>query len=158
MQTFRMPDVGEGLTEAEIVRWFVEPGEQVDVNQIVCEIETAKALVELPCPFEGTVAQLHATTGEIVPVGGDLISVETADEPPAREPVLVGYGTSNEKPVRRRRRPTTPQGTQTPEAGPPGAETKPVRHGGYEVARSTEERLTTEQPRPRTRMRMPVIQ
>ena len=50
MQTFRMPDVGEGLTEAEIVRWFVEPGEQVDVNQIVCEIETAKALVELPCP------------------------------------------------------------------------------------------------------------
>ena len=71
MQTFRMPDVGEGLTEAEIVRWFVEPGEQVDVNQIVCEIETAKALVELPCPFEGTVAQLHATTGEIVPVGGD---------------------------------------------------------------------------------------
>lgn len=109
MQTFRMPDVGEGLTEAEIVRWFVEPGEQVDVNQIVCEIETAKALVELPCPFEGTVAQLHATTGEIVPVGGDLISVETADEPPAREPVLVGYGTSNEKPVRRRRRPTTPR-------------------------------------------------
>jgi pyruvate dehydrogenase E2 component (dihydrolipoamide acetyltransferase) len=151
MQTFRMPDVGEGLTEAEIVRWFVEPGEQVDVNQIVCEIETAKALVELPCPFEGTVAQLHATTGEIVPVGGDLISVETADEPPTREPVLVGYGTSNEKPVRRRRRPTTPQGTQTPEAGPPGAETKPVRHGGYEVARSTEERLTTEQPRPRTK-------
>ena len=53
MQTFRMPDVGEGLTEAEIVRWFVEPGEQVDVNQIVCEIETAKALVELPCPSRG---------------------------------------------------------------------------------------------------------
>lgn len=155
MATFKMPDVGEGLTEAEIVRWFVAPGEQVSVNQIVCEIETAKALVELPSPFEGTVAQLHAASGDVVPVGGDLISVETVTAepgPPAREPVLVGYGTSNEQPVRRRRR-AVPTQQDAPESqqGPPGAEAKPVRHGGFEVARSTEERMAGDQPRPRTK-------
>ena len=146
MPTFRMPDVGEGLTEAEVVRWFVEPGEQVSVNQILCEIETAKAVVELPSPFAGTVAQLHALPGEVVAVGADLISVEGG-----REPVLVGYGTTEQKPTRRRRRPATPQGTESPEAGPPGADAKPVRHGGFEVARSTEERLQAERPRPRTK-------
>lgn len=125
MATFQLPDVGEGLTEAEIVRWLVEPGQHVDVNQMLCEIETAKALVELPSPFEGTVEELHAKPGDVVPVGGDLVTVQT------REPVLVGYGTSEEKPVRRRRR----------TVGPPGAQTKPVRHGGFEVARSTEEKL-----------------
>ncbi len=135
MATFRMPDVGEGLTEAEVVRWFVEPGEQVSVNQLLCEIETAKALVELPSPFDGTVTELHAVPGEVVPVGGDLVSVQT------REPVLVGYGASDEKPVRRRRR----------AAGPPGAGTKPVRHGGFEVARSTEEKLSADRPRPRSK-------
>ncbi len=139
MQTFRMPDVGEGLTEAEVVRWFVEPGEQVSVNQILCEIETAKALVELPSPFEGTVAELHALAGQVVPVGGDLISVEAQ-----REALLVGYGAAPQTPTRRRRRPT-------PEAGPPGAQAKPVRHGGFEVARSTEERLQGPPERPRTK-------
>lgn len=152
MATFKMPDVGEGLTEAEIVRWLIEPGDPVSVNQIVCEIETAKALVELPCPFEGTVTHLHAGSGDVVPVGGDLISVETAQaqgEPPAREPVLVGYGTSNEQPVRRRRRSVAAKSESS--EGPPGAEAKPVRHGGFEVARSTEERMTGDQPRPRTK-------
>lgn len=142
MDTFRMPDVGEGLTEAEIVRWFVEPGEHIEVNQILCEIETAKALVELPSPFEGVVSELHALAGQVVPVGGQLISVETA----SREPVLVGYGTSNERPVRRRRR-SQPE----PDPGPPGADAKPVRHGGFEVARSTEERLSAQHVRPRTK-------
>lgn len=135
MATFQLPDVGEGLTEAEIVRWLVEPGAHVEVNQMLCEIETAKALVELPSPFEGTVEQLHAQPGDMVPVGGDLVTVQT------REPVLVGYGTIEEKPVRRRRR----------QAGPPGAETKPVRHGGFEVARSTEEKLSHQQARVRTK-------
>ena len=51
MPTFKMPDVGEGLTEAEVVRWLVAPGEQVSINQVLCEIETAKAVVELPSPF-----------------------------------------------------------------------------------------------------------
>ena len=135
MATFQLPDVGEGLTEAEIVRWLVEPGQHVDVNQMLCEIETAKALVELPSPFEGTVEELHAKPGDVVPVGGDLVTVQT------REPVLVGYGTSEEKPVRRRRR----------TVGPPGAQTKPVRHGGFEVARSTEEKLAHQEPRARTK-------
>ena len=53
---FNLPDVGEGLTEAEIVSWKVKPGDQVTVNQIIVEIETAKSLVELPCPFEGRVS------------------------------------------------------------------------------------------------------
>jgi pyruvate dehydrogenase E2 component (dihydrolipoamide acetyltransferase) len=149
MATFTLPDVGEGLTEAEIVRWLVAPGDQVSVNQIVCEIETAKALVELPCPFEGTVSELHASDGEVVPVGGDLISVETREGPPEetgkRQAVLVGYGTSNEQPVRKRRRAPVEQ------QGPPGAEAKPVRHGGFEVARSTEERMSADQPRPRAK-------
>lgn len=146
MQTFRLPDVGEGLTEAELVRWLVAPGDQVSINQVLCEIETAKAVVELPSPFEGTVSELHAQPGQVLPVGADLISVEVS-----REPLLVGYGASPDKPVRRRRRPATPQGTEQPEAGPPGTDAKPVRHGGLEVARSTEERLQADRPRPRTK-------
>ena len=61
VQQFRLPDVGEGLTEAEIVRWHVQPGDQVTVNQIIVEIETAKAVVELPCPWAGTVDALEPT-------------------------------------------------------------------------------------------------
>ncbi|MFN8184608.1 MAG: biotin/lipoyl-containing protein [Candidatus Nanopelagicales bacterium] len=63
------------------MRWFVEPGEQVGVNQILCEIETAKAVVELPSPFTGKVAHLHALPGEIVAVGADLISVDDGRAP-----------------------------------------------------------------------------
>ena len=57
---FNLPDVGEGLTEAEIVSWKVSPGDTVTVNQVICEIETAKSIVELPCPFAGTVEELLA--------------------------------------------------------------------------------------------------
>lgn len=101
-QVFTLPDVGEGLTEAEIVRWHVQPGDTVAVNQMIVEIETAKAVVELPCPFAGTVAQLHAEAGVVLPVGEPLISVEVAAS--TREPVLVGYGVKDEAPARRRRR------------------------------------------------------
>ena len=66
---FAMPDVGEGLTEAEVVTWNVAPGDTVTVNQIICEIETAKAAVELPSPFAGTVGELLAKPGETVAVG-----------------------------------------------------------------------------------------
>jgi biotin-dependent enzyme len=58
IKEFRLPDVGEGLTEADIVRWHVKPGDHVTVNQIIVEIETAKAVVELPSPYEGTVDRL----------------------------------------------------------------------------------------------------
>ncbi|MFM7030700.1 MAG: dihydrolipoamide acetyltransferase family protein [Micrococcales bacterium] len=76
---FNLPDVGEGLTEAEIVNWMVKPGDSVGVNQIICEIETAKSLVELPCPFAGTVTQLLAEEGETVEVGKPIIAVTVAD-------------------------------------------------------------------------------
>jgi len=72
---FDLPDVGEGLTEAEIVTWKVKIGDQVSVNQIIVEIETAKSLVELPCPFAGTVAQLMANEGDTVNVGSPIIAV-----------------------------------------------------------------------------------
>ncbi|WP_296630979.1 dihydrolipoamide acetyltransferase family protein [Rhodoluna sp.] len=76
---FNLPDVGEGLTEAEIVTWMVKPGDTVKVNQIICEIETAKSLVELPCPFAGVVTELLAKEGETVEVGRPIISATVSD-------------------------------------------------------------------------------
>ncbi|MEY3934410.1 MAG: hypothetical protein RLZZ606_1009, partial [Actinomycetota bacterium] len=73
---FDLPDVGEGLTEAEIVSWKVKVGDSVSVNQIIVEIETAKSLVELPCPFAGVVTQLLANEGDTVNVGSPIIGVE----------------------------------------------------------------------------------
>jgi pyruvate dehydrogenase E2 component (dihydrolipoamide acetyltransferase) len=90
VQQFRLPDVGEGLTEAEIVRWHVQPGDQVTVNQIIVEIETAKAVVELPCPWAGTVDALLVPEGATVDVGTPIIAVNTspgassAGSPPGR--------------------------------------------------------------------------
>jgi 2-oxoisovalerate dehydrogenase E2 component (dihydrolipoyl transacylase) len=98
-QVFRLPDVGEGLTEAEILTWLVQPGEQVEVNQMLVEIETAKAAVELPSPFQGTVRAVHAQPGQVVEVGTPIITIETK----TREPVLVGYGAHDAK-IRRRSR------------------------------------------------------
>ena len=74
---FNLPDVGEGLTEAEIVSWKVAPGDTVSVNQVICEIETAKSIVELPCPFAGTVEELLAREGDTVEVGKPIISVQS---------------------------------------------------------------------------------
>ncbi len=109
-KSFALPDVGEGLTEAEILRWLVAPGDVVEVNQMIVEIETAKAAVELPCPFAGTVTELLAESGQIVEVGSTIITIEVDDAPAAgassrRESVLVGYGTTTaEEPQRRRRK------------------------------------------------------
>ncbi|MGP0022938.1 MAG: dihydrolipoamide acetyltransferase family protein [Streptosporangiaceae bacterium] len=75
---FRLPDVGEGLTEADIVSWHVKPGDPVTVNQVIVEIETAKAVVELPCPFEGVVAELFVEEGQTVDVGTPIIAVDVA--------------------------------------------------------------------------------
>jgi 2-oxoisovalerate dehydrogenase E2 component (dihydrolipoyl transacylase) len=75
IKEFRLPDVGEGLTEADIVRWHVQPGDQVTVNQIIVEIETAKAVVELPSPYAGTVTSLLVPEGQTADVGTPIISV-----------------------------------------------------------------------------------
>ncbi|MEY9891025.1 2-oxoisovalerate dehydrogenase E2 component (dihydrolipoyl transacylase) [Catenulispora sp. MAP5-51] len=123
---FLLPDLGEGLTEAEIISWHVAVGEHVAVDQVVCEVETAKASVEVPCPYEGEVVELHGAVGDVVDVGKPLISIAAAvDAAPAPEEpadrarldaeakngkakqssgnVLVGYGTAETGGVRRRR-------------------------------------------------------
>ena len=78
LKEFKLPDVGEGLTEADIVAWHVKPGDQVEDGQIIVEIETAKAVVELPSPWDGTVARLLAEEGQTVDVGVPIIAVEVA--------------------------------------------------------------------------------
>ena len=76
-QNFTLPDVGEGLTEAEIVTWKVAPGDTVAINDVICEIETAKSLVELPSPHAGVVGELLAAEGETVEVGAPIITFVT---------------------------------------------------------------------------------
>ncbi len=107
-QTFHLPDVGEGLTEAEIVQWRVGPGDTIAVNDVIVEIETAKSLVELPSPFEGVIGELLAAEGDTVTVGAPIITIaggevdastglsehgEKPAEADAGGAVLVGYGT-----------------------------------------------------------------
>ncbi|MBO9625830.1 MAG: 2-oxo acid dehydrogenase subunit E2 [Microbacterium sp.] len=114
---FRLPDLGEGLTEAEVVQWLVAPGDSVALNQTLAEVETAKAVVELPSPYEGTVSTLHAAAGDTVAVGAPLIAFDVdggeadpespADAEEKAQPNLVGYGaapTSTGRPARRARR------------------------------------------------------
>jgi 2-oxoisovalerate dehydrogenase E2 component (dihydrolipoyl transacylase) len=102
---FTLPDLGEGLTEAELVQWLVRPGDPVAVDAPVAEVETAKATVEVPSPFAGIVAELHGTVGSTIAVGAPLITVTPLEEERAGSGnVLVGYGTS-EPPGRRRHRP-----------------------------------------------------
>jgi 2-oxoisovalerate dehydrogenase E2 component (dihydrolipoyl transacylase) len=96
---FRLPDLGEGLTEAEILRWLVRAGDTVAVDQPVVEVETAKASVEVPSPYAGVVAELHAAEGATVSVGSPLISITGSDS----GNVLVGYGTTSARRERRRR-------------------------------------------------------
>ena len=89
---FKLPDVGEGLTEAEIVRWHVQPGDQVKQNQTICEIETAKALVELPSPFAGVVGELLVAEGTTVDVGTPIITFDVSGggtAPAAAEPATT---------------------------------------------------------------------
>lgn len=149
MPEFLLPDLGEGLEDAEIVSWRVQPGDRVEVDQVVVEVETAKAAVEVPVPFAGVVAGLHAEPGTTVAVGQPLITIatgETVDEtaagfrepgtvtpheangtPAAAEPaadasgsVLVGYGTAAT--TRRGRRAARRASIQAP--GPGSAPTR----------------------------------
>ncbi|WP_434812268.1 dihydrolipoamide acetyltransferase family protein [Microbacterium sp. bgisy189] len=119
-QTFHLPDVGEGLTEAEIVQWRVAPGDAVKVNDVIVEIETAKSLVELPSPFDGTVGELLVAEGTTVEVGAPIITIagdaaapdassghsahgEQHAEAEGEGAVLVGYGTGGAVKSRRRK-------------------------------------------------------
>ncbi|WP_225824318.1 dihydrolipoamide acetyltransferase family protein [Streptomyces naphthomycinicus] len=134
VREFKMPDVGEGLTEAEILKWYVQPGDTVTDGQVVCEVETAKAAVELPIPYDGVVRELHFPEGTTVDVGTPIIAValagaaapeapaeqpaaapaqpveqpkaQPAEEPKTqgRQPVLVGYGVATSSTKRRPRK------------------------------------------------------
>lgn len=148
-EQFLLPDVGEGLTEAEIVAWKVKVGDEVAVNQVLVEIETAKSLVELPSPFSGTVVDVLVNEGQTVDVGTAIISVQSgagvvgsevpaipahpaqATTPPApstSEPgegsgaALVGYGAAGGQVATRRRRP----GTAAPAPIRPDAPVRPT--------------------------------
>jgi pyruvate dehydrogenase E2 component (dihydrolipoamide acetyltransferase) len=131
---FALPDVGEGLTEAEILSWHVTPGDTVTVNQIIVDIETAKAAVELPSPYAGVVSELFVEPGATVAVGTPIIAIETGAEPagatgpaPAgaigeegpsgRITTLVGYGPRTAT-VARRPRTAAPASPPAAAAGP----------------------------------------
>ena len=124
MADYLLPDVGEGLTEAELVAWKVKVGDVIAINDVVCDIETAKSIVELPSPYAGTVTALLVTEGETVPVGTPIISIAQEGEavaapppagvggpeeidtnvPPEGNPTLVGYGPREGGVQRRARR------------------------------------------------------
>lgn len=133
VRAFALPDLGEGLTESELVAWRVSVGDRIELNQIVADVETAKAVVELPSPFAGVITALHAEPGQTVEVGAPLFSCETGDGAPAgasdeggadasggagpeadaqaepkREPTLVGYGAAADRGPRRRQRAASP--------------------------------------------------
>lgn len=122
-QTFLLPDLGEGLTEAEIVRWLVAEGDEIVIDQPIAEVETAKSIVEVPSPFAGRIRTRHGREGETVKVGSPLLSVARGPAEPVNEPaaqtyreeeragsgnVLIGYGTTAGTTTGRRRRPRTP--------------------------------------------------
>ena len=86
VKQFKLPDVGEGLTEADIVSWKVKPGDTVTVNQVIVEIETAKSLVELPSPFDGVVTDLLVPEGQSVDVGTPIIAVDVSGDGGSGEP------------------------------------------------------------------------
>ncbi|NKQ25822.1 dihydrolipoamide acetyltransferase family protein [Streptomyces galbus] len=145
---FKLPDLGEGLTEAEIVRWLVQVGDVVAIDQPVVEVETAKAMVEVPCPYGGVVTARFGEEGTELPVGAPLLTVAVGAAPsdgpqdgpadrsgaaPARGAaegsgnVLVGYGTG-EPPARRRRvRPTAPLAPAGASAAPAATAAVPTR-------------------------------
>lgn len=110
MKIFTLPDVGEGLTEADLVNWMVNVGDHVTVNQVVAEIETAKSLVEIPSPWAGTVKELFAQVGDTINVGENFFAIQVsatsaaADEEDTPQAPLVGTGPKEDAPGRRRRR------------------------------------------------------
>ena len=85
LRQFKLPDVGEGLTEGEILSWLVAVGDTVVVNQPLCEVETAKAAVELPSPYAGTVTELLFEAGTTVDVGAPIITIDTGGGTAAEE-------------------------------------------------------------------------
>ena len=157
IKTFLLPDLGEGLTEADLLSWSVAIGDVIELNQIIAEVETAKASVELPSPYAGTVVALHADEGDTIDVGNPFIDIETPEDELApkpasgpatgstetaeRTPVLVGYGAADERTSRRRGARTAAGPAAEPTAAPsPGRPLAPppvrfaARNAGVDLA------------------------
>ncbi|MEU5520910.1 dihydrolipoamide acetyltransferase family protein [Streptomyces sp. NPDC047860] len=138
VREFKMPDVGEGLTEAEILKWYVQPGDKVTDGQVVCEVETAKAAVELPIPYDGVVRELHFPEGSTVDVGTPIIAVDVSGGAAPVEEAPAAAAAS-EAPAA----PATPA-APAEEAGENPAARQPVLVG-YGVATSTTRRRPRKQ-------------
>ncbi|WP_064256613.1 dihydrolipoamide acetyltransferase family protein [Rhodococcus sp. D-6] len=130
VEEFRLPDLGEGLTEADWVHWVVAVGDRVELNQVIGEVETAKATVELPSPYGGTVEELLVEPGQTVPVGAPLLRIATEDGPaepagdsdgPSRPSVLVGYGPGDAPQSRRATRRASADAGRARDGDPPPA-------------------------------------
>jgi pyruvate dehydrogenase E2 component (dihydrolipoamide acetyltransferase) len=147
---FKLPDLGEGLTESEIVAWKVAPGDRIELNQVIAEVETAKAVVDLPSPFAGIVARLMVDAGVTVSVGEPIISVEVAGDAVSEaadvaSPNLVGYGAATESTSARRPRRFADTPVVSPVLSQPGVGESVVSHG-----------VAAEAPRTRGRAAPPV--
>ena len=148
LKEFKLPDAGEGLTEADIVSWHVKPGDRVEDGQIIVAVETAKAVVELPSPWDGTVARLLAAEGETVEVGAPIIAIEVAGAG-AAPPAVAAPGRQRADHAERAGL-SAPAPAPSPAADGPGADSpaadKPQRQAvlvGYGVKASA----TTRRPR-----------
>jgi 2-oxoisovalerate dehydrogenase E2 component (dihydrolipoyl transacylase) len=155
VREFLLPDLGEGLEDAEVVTWRVAAGDRVELNQTLVEVNTAKALVEIPSPWEGVIEALHANEGDVVKVGERLVSVRLGDdagpeaadsaatEPTAPDPAAGSSGAAAESTTERpKRRPVlvgygvaedeegafrAPEAATGRRAGGPVAASPPVR-------------------------------
>ena len=166
-QVFLLPDLGEGLTEAVVVRWLVAVGDTVATDQAIAEVETAKSIVELPTPFAGTVVALHGNEGESIDTGAPVLEVEDGKSGGDAEPapksagveaeayrneeragtgsgnVLIGYGTGEGDAKGRRRRKTTAR-PAAPAAAPAVAAAAPAQTGPVAVRSPIVRRLARE--------------
>lgn len=160
LEVFKLPDLGEGLTESELLSWKVAIGDTVHLNQVIAEVETAKAVVELPSPYEGVVADLLAEPGQTVPVGDPIVSFQTSlehddaatvpntasgtavveEEEERRQPTLVGYGAEVAQKGRPQRRARAAVGAAV------GAVNSAPQAGGVVVLEKPRETMT-ERPR-----------
>ncbi|HEY4869487.1 MAG TPA: dihydrolipoamide acetyltransferase family protein [Candidatus Dormibacteraeota bacterium] len=119
VRDFLMPDLGEGLTEGEIIEWLVAEGDTVAVDQPIADMSTEKAMVQVPTPFAGRVVKLHGAPGDFIKVGSPLISIDVAagTSDTGSGNVLVGYGTGEPETSVARRRRVLPSGVAAPSPG-----------------------------------------
>lgn len=145
-QIFRLPDLGEGLTEAGLVQWLVAVGDTIVTDQPIAEVETAKSVVELPSPFAGVVTALHGAAGDTIDVGAAVLEVADAtagaaeheayrqEERAGSGNVLIGYGTAENTVTGRRRRPAAVPKTPTADVAHPAGTGTPPPEASEEAA------------------------